>query len=94
MRACSAATAGLTDEVVTLTTHAIQERDPFLMMSMGRWPLTEGPTPAASETYRWQGELVSLDEGGRALTVKSRIVTPDGLADVVGLGAERSGSDT
>ena len=46
-----------------------------------------GPTPAASETYRWQGELVSLDEGGRALTVKSRIVTPDGLADVVGLGA-------
>ena len=38
--ACSAATAGLTDEVVTLTTRAIEERDPFLMMSMGTIPTT------------------------------------------------------
>ena len=43
VRACSAATAGLTDEVVTLTTRAIQERDPFLMMSMGANPLTAWP---------------------------------------------------
>ena len=39
--ASSAATAGLTDEVVTWTTRAIQERDPFLMFSMGTFPLTE-----------------------------------------------------
>ena len=43
MRACTAATAGLTDDVVTLITRAIQERDPFVMMSMGTWPLTEWP---------------------------------------------------
>ena len=41
VRACTAATAGLTDEVVTLVTRAIQERDPFVMISMGTWPLTE-----------------------------------------------------
>ena len=41
VRACTAATAGLTDDVVTLITRAIEERDPFLMMSMGTWPLTE-----------------------------------------------------
>ncbi len=43
LRACSAATAGLTDEVVTLITRAIEERDPFLMISMGTFPLTEWP---------------------------------------------------
>ena len=37
-RACSAATAGLTDEVVTLTTRAIQGRDPFLVMNDGHAP--------------------------------------------------------
>ncbi len=40
-RACSAATAGLTDDVDALITRAIGERDPFLMMSMGTFPLTE-----------------------------------------------------
>ena len=44
-----------------------------------------GPAPAADDAYRWHGELVSLDEGGRALTVKSRIVSEDGLADISGL---------
>ena len=41
VRAGSAATAGLTDDVITLTTRAIEERDPFLMISMGTLPLTE-----------------------------------------------------
>lgn len=40
-RASVAASAGLTDEVVALVTRAIQERDPFLMMSMGTFPVTE-----------------------------------------------------
>ena len=39
--ACSAATAGLADDVGTLITRAIEERDPFLMMSLGTNPLTE-----------------------------------------------------
>ena len=42
-RACSAAPAGLTDEVVPLITRAIEERDPFLMISMGTLPLAEWP---------------------------------------------------
>ena len=43
VRAFLAATAGLTDDVVTLITRAIGERDPFLMFAMGTWPLTEWP---------------------------------------------------
>ena len=41
VRAATAAAAGLTDQVVPLITLAIQERDPFLMASMGAYPLTE-----------------------------------------------------
>ena len=40
-RACSAATAGLTDDVDALITRAIGERDPFLMIAMTTFPLTE-----------------------------------------------------
>jgi len=38
MRACTAASAGLINDVVILTTRAMETRDPFLMMSMGAWP--------------------------------------------------------
>ena len=41
VRACTAANAGLTEEVVTLTTRGIELRDPFLMMAMGCFPATE-----------------------------------------------------
>ena len=40
VRACSAATAGLTDDVMPLISRAIHERDPFLMISLGTWPIT------------------------------------------------------
>ena len=43
VRACSAAIAGLTDDVDILIARAIEERDPFLMISMGTFPMTEGP---------------------------------------------------
>ena len=43
VRASSAVTAGLPDDVATLITRAIEARDPFLMLSMGRFPLTEWP---------------------------------------------------
>ena len=44
-----------------------------------RWP-----APARGATYRWQGELVALDEATGALTVKSRVAAPSGLAMVAG----------
>ena len=42
------------------------------------------PAPLPGATYRWDGELVSLDEATGALTVKSRVVSPSGLAAVAG----------
>ncbi|MCY4120488.1 MAG: hypothetical protein OXG72_06155, partial [Acidobacteria bacterium] len=42
--------------------------------SPGRWP-----APARGATYRWQGELVALDEATATLTVRSRVASPTGL---------------
>ena len=42
------------------------------------------PAPKRGATYRWQGELVSLDEATGTLTVKSRVASPAGLAAVAG----------
>ena len=64
VRACSAATAGLTDDVVTLTTRAIQERDPFLMLSMGTFPVTEWPRRVLREAGK-------LDEVRRQIGLPS-----------------------
>ena len=48
-------------------------------------PLRERrPAPLPGATYRWDGELVSLDEATGTLTVKSRVVAPSGLAAVAG----------
>ena len=44
------------------------------------------PLPGA--TYRWDGELVSLDEATGTLTVKSRVVSPSGLAAMAGVEAD------
>ena len=40
------------------------------------------PVPERGATYRWQGELLALDEAAGTLTVKSRAVSPSGLAAV------------
>ena len=45
-------------------------------------PVVAKPQLAADATYRWQGELMSLDAGGESLTIRSRIVSGDGLTDV------------
>jgi hypothetical protein len=50
--------------------------------SPGRWS-----APERGATYRWQGELVGLDEATGALTVKSRVVSASGLAAVAGAAA-------
>ena len=62
--ACSAATAGLTDDVVPLITRAIEERDPFLMISMGKWPLMEWPRRVLREAGK-------LDEVRRQIGLPS-----------------------
>ncbi len=62
--ACTAATAGLIDDVVTLITRAIQERDPFVMLSMGTWPLTEWPRQVLREAGK-------LDEVRRQIGMPS-----------------------
>lgn len=41
IRACSAASAGLPDDVLILMASAVEHRDPFLMLSMGTFPLTQ-----------------------------------------------------
>ena len=64
LRACSAATAGLTDEVVTLITRASEERDPFLMISMGTFRLTEWPRRVLREAGK-------LDEVRRQIGMPS-----------------------
>ena len=62
--ACSAATTGLADDVGTLITRAIEERDPFLMMSMGTTPLTEWPRRVLRESGK-------LDEVRRQIGLPS-----------------------
>ena len=64
MCACTAATAGLTDDVVSLIARAIQERDPILMASMGEWPLTEPPSRVLREAGK-------LDEVRRQIGLPS-----------------------
>ena len=42
------------------------------------------PAPPPGATYRWDGELVALDEETGTLTARSRVVSPAGLAAVAG----------
>ena len=42
------------------------------------------PRAAAEGTYRWNGELVALDESTRTLTVRARVAAADGLTAVTG----------
>ena len=46
-----------------------------------------GPAPQRGATYRWQGELVALDEATGALRVKARVASPSGLAMMTGAAA-------
>ena len=64
VRALTAAAAGLADDVVTLTMRAIEARDPFLMMSMGTFPITEGPRRVLREAGK-------LDEVRRQIGMPS-----------------------
>ena len=47
-------------------------------------PRERRPAPPPGAAYRWDGELVSLDEAAGMLTVKSRVASPAGLAAVAG----------
>ena len=37
---------------------------------------------SGTETYEWSGELVSLDENTRTVTIKARLVDQEGVADL------------
>ena len=43
---------------------------------------TAAEAPAQQESFRWHGELVALDEGARALTVKARLTSAAALAEM------------
>ena len=45
-------------------------------------PEERRPAPLPGATYRWDGELVSLDETAGTLTVRSRVASPTGLAAI------------
>src|SRR5438093_4621493 len=42
----------------------------------------QGAQKAGSDTYTWNGELVALDENARTLTVKSRVVGDQPMAEL------------
>ncbi len=50
-------------------------------------PRERRPAPPPDATYRWDGELVALDEAAGMLTVKARASSPSGLAAVAGAAA-------
>lgn len=64
------------------------------VLTVDAFDLTKRGAPARSATargfasYRWHGQLVALDDG--SITVKSRLVSAEGLADLDGLVAGES----
>ena len=60
----------------TVTSPHRPAHGPAAVMAVDAYGAGDGRGPAAGETYRWNGELVSLDNAGRSLTIKSRLVSP------------------
>ena len=61
-----------------------ESQAPLLAVDAYSPPLDRSPAPRRGATYRWQGELLALDETTGSLTVKSRVTSPTGLAAVAG----------
>ena len=68
----------------TVTSPHRPAHGPAAVTAVDAYGAGNGRGPAAGDTYSWNGELVSLDDAGRALTVRARLVSPtaaeDGLA--------------
>ncbi|MYH31554.1 MAG: hypothetical protein F4137_22575 [Acidobacteria bacterium] len=71
--------------ITATTTRGGAEADARLLSIAAYNPSPEWrPSPQRGATYRWQGELVSLDEATGTLTVKARVASQTGLAAVAG----------
>ena len=71
--------------ITATTTRGGAEADARLLSIAAYNPSPEWrPSPQRGATYRWQGELVSLDEATGTLTVKARVASQAGLAAVAG----------
>ena len=65
----------------TVTSPHRPAHGPAAVVTVDAWGAGDGHGPAAGDTYDWNGELVSLDDAGRSLTVRSRLVSPTAAAD-------------
>lgn len=65
----------------TVTSPHRPAHGPAAVVTVDAYGAGAGRGPAAGDTYTWNGELVSLDNAGRSLTVRSRLVSPTAAAD-------------
>ena len=69
--------------ITATSAHDAAEADTSLLAIAAYSPSPEWrPAPQRGASYRWQGELISLDEATGTLTVRSRVASPAGLAAV------------
>ncbi len=64
----------------TVTSPHRPAHGPAAVMTVDAYGAGDGHGPAAGATYAWHSELVSLDNAGRSLTVRSRLVSPSAAA--------------
>ena len=64
----------------TVTSPHRPAHGPAAVMTVDAYGAGDGHGPAAGETYAWHSEVVSLDNAGRSLTVRSRLVSPSAAA--------------
>ena len=64
----------------TVTSPHRPAHGPAAVVTVDAYGAGDGHGPAAGDTYDWNGELVSLDDAGRSLTVRSRLVSPTAAA--------------
>ncbi len=65
----------------TVTSPHRPAHGPAAVTAVDAYGTGKGHGPAAGDTYAWNAELVSLDNAGRSLTVRSRLVSPGAAAD-------------
>ena len=64
----------------TVTSPHRPAHGPAAVVAVDAYGAGDGRGPAAGDTYDWHGELVSLDNAGRSLTIRSRLVSPNAAA--------------
>ena len=64
----------------TVTSPHRPAHGPAAVVTVDAYGAGDGRGPAAGDTYDWNGELVSLDNAGRSLAVRSRLVSPTAAA--------------